>query len=238
MSIFDIFRKKKKEEPERGLVEFYQPVRPPAEIRQDVFDILGPPEQGLIQAQPGAFELLPAREPEGFEVFEPRTPPPRFVEPLVELAPRARVPSREIPPPAPLMEPRGLPSKEWLDQVFGLRDLWRRIRAGRKDPDFIRAVEATERGGRLAELPLVLLADREEGAEQKVAEFLGIPLGEIERLEKAGQDPWKRLLNPTLYDIERGLVWAMPDDLPGSFAFGLNDYGEFGLLYHEESPLV
>ncbi len=246
MSIFDIFRKKKKEEPEKGLVEFYQPVRPPAQIREDVFDILGPPapERGLIQAPAGAFEMLPAEpevrraEPEAFEILEPRRPVPQF-EP-VELAPRREPEPRREPPPPPIPrpEPRGLPSKAWLDRVFDLRDLWQRIRAGRKDPGFIREVEATERGGRSAELPLVLLADQEEGAEEKVAQFLGIPLGEIENLRRARQDPWRILLNPTLYDIERGLVWAMPDDLPGNLVFGLNDYGEFGLIYQEESPEV
>lgn len=214
--------KKKPEE----LVEFFRPARPPAEVGPDVFDILGPPsESGLVPAAP--FEvLLPAQAPEAFPILEP--------PPFVELEPFRR------PEPSPVRReareaPRGLPPLEWLDRVFDLERLWRTIRRDRKDPEFVRAVKRTERGGPLPEIPLLMVADREEGAEERVADFLGIRREDLRRVEREGRDPWRELLNPTLYEVERGLTWAQPDDLPGIVVFGVNDQGEFGLVYREES---
>ena len=215
-------RKKRPEE----LVEFFQPARPPAELGPDVFDILAPPPSGLAPVSP--FEVLPVQAPVEFPILEP--------PPIVELEPfrRREPPPREIRP-EPHEAPRGLPPIEWLDRIFDLERLWRTIRRDRKDPGFVRAVRRTEEGGPLPEIPLFLVADREEGAEEKVANFLGIRREDVRRLEMEGRDPWKELLNPTLYEVERGLTWAQPDDLPGNLVFGVNDAGEFGLVYREES---
>jgi len=219
-------RKKKPEE----LVEFFQPARPPAELGPDVFDILAPlpQESGLVPISP--FEVLPVEAPQAFPILEP--------PPFVELEPFRRP---EPPPPTPRVRsepreaPRGLPPIDWLDRVFDLERLWRTVRRDRRDPEFVRAVERTERGGSLPEIPLLLVADREEGAEEKVADFLGIRREDVRRLEREGRDPWRELLNPTLYEVERGLTWVQPDDLPGIVVFGVNDVGEFGLVYREES---
>jgi len=239
VALFDFLKRKKEEEP-KGLVEFYHPARPPA-LNPDVFDVLRPPEEtGMIQA-PGAFEVIrKAEEPTGFGILEtfPVREAPARVPPPAEPARRAPPVRRAAPPPPILRRPPELPSEEWLSGLFDLPSLWEMVREGRQDPEFRRAIEETERGGPQAELPLIMIAQREEGAEEEVARFLGIPVGDVERIKREGGDPWRELLNPVLYEIERALIWAMPEDLPGLTLFGLNDRDEFGLLYHEESPEV
>lgn len=236
MSIFDIFRRKKEEKPSAGLVPLEPFPTLPAAPRS-VFEILAPVEQG-------APVFLPPirREPDVFEIIERPREPERFVDlPAGPATPRRKAPEAspaQVVPARIQSPPRGLPSIEWLDQVFGLRRLWEMIRSGREEPEFEEAVKATERGGRLAELPLFLVAPTERGAEERTAKFLGIPVKRVEALKRAGRDPWSELLNPTLYDVERALLWAMPDDIPGTLSFGLNDPGEFGLMYFEESPLI
>jgi hypothetical protein len=223
-------RKKKPEE----LIEFFQPARPPAEPGPDVFDILAAPqESGLVPIIP--FEVLPVEAPPAaFPILEP--PPFVELEPFRRPEPPPLVP-REVRR-EPREAPRGLPPVDWLDQVFHLERLWRTIRRDRKDPDFVRAVKRTARGGSLPEIPLLLVAESEEGAEDKVAKFLGIRREDVRRIEREGRDPWREMLNPTLYEVERGLTWAQPDDLPGILVFTVNDAGEFGLVYREESPEI
>jgi hypothetical protein len=133
-------------------------------------------------------------------------------------------------------ERRGIIPMESLDQILNLDELLQMTKEGRRDPAFRRAVRNTIRGGPLATLPLVQIAPEERGAEDKVADFLRIPRSEIQRIERARRDPWIEVLNPGLYEIERGLIWYLGDEVPGIYRFGINDRGELGLMYLEEAP--
>lgn len=239
-----------------GLTEFFRPAAP----AEPSFEILAPPPQ--LPAGPGepeAFGLLVPATPiePSFEILAPpppAAPPARrtLTEALVpeqarESQPEPQRPERETLF-ASLTEPvdpyererdlRGIMPRDWLERILDLPEILRMTQAGRQDRDFQRAVDATLRRRPPAELPLILIAPEERGAEDKVADFLGIPRIEVEKAEQAGRDPWKTLLNPGLYAIERALDWHLGDQVPGSYRFGVNDQGEFGLVYLEEHPDV
>lgn len=243
-----LFGKKEEEKqpalPPGGLVEVFRPARPPAVISEDLFQLLAPPSPipsaGL--PAPARFEILaPAPAPPGprslTEAFFPEGPPPPETERPLETGPgffelftAARDPW-EVE-----REHRGIMPKAALSRIVDLGDILGMVREGRKDPSFQKDVKKTLRGRPPAELPLLLLAREERGAEDKVADFLGIPRTEIGRLEAAGKDPWPTLLNPLLFEVERGLEWHLGDQVPGVFHFGVNDRGEFGLFYLEDHP--
>lgn len=232
-----------------GPVEVFRPAGPPGAPGADIFDILAPP------SAPEAGPLRPAtaREAAPFEILAPapQRPMPAPLAPV-------RAPATEAPPgpPPPLVprreEPslieefldpmdverqrRGIVPLEALDQVVDLDELLRMTKDGRRDPAFVRDVRNTLRGGPPAVLPLLRIAKEERGAEDKVADFLRIPRSEIQGIERARRDPWIDALNPGLYEIERGLDWYLGDQVPGTFHFGVNDQGEFGLMYLEEHP--
>lgn len=230
--------------PPGGLVEFFQPARPPATLSPDLFELLAPPlalTPSELIAPPG-FEILapppaPSRPRTLTEVFFPEgaTPPE-------EARPRAAAPGffdvfTEARDPWDIeRERRGIIPKARLGRVVDLGEILAMVQEGRKDPDFRRDVEKTLRGKPPAELPLLRIAPEEQGAEDKVADFLGIPRTDIGRIERSGKDPWPTLLNPLLYDVERGLAWYLGDQVPGVFHFGVNDRGEFGLFYLEDHP--
>jgi len=235
---------KKPEAPPGGLVEFFQPARPPAEISEDLFQLLAPPPPapGAALPAPARFEILapPPAAPRPrtlTEAFFPEGPPPPE-----EARPRETGPgffdlfTEQRDPWDPERERRGIMPKAALERIVDLSDIVRMVQEGRKDPDFQRDVKKTLRGRPPAELPLLRIATEEHGAEDKVADCLRIPRTDIGRLERAGKDPWPTLLNPLLNDVERGLAWYLVDQVPGVFHFGVNDRGEFGLFYLEDHP--
>lgn len=265
-SIFERFFGRREDKPPGGLirpppieqpgaVEIFRPAGPPAAPGTNIFEILSPPA-----AAPGP--RLPARaETVPFEILAPRAapPPPTLparrretpVEAFFRRGPEAPPPAPMPPPPVveepglleAFLEPieiererRGIPSREYLDRILELGRVLGMIKAGRREPDFVREVRGTLRGAPPAVLPLVRIAEEERGAEDKVADFLGLPRTDIARLERAGRDPWVEILNPSLYSVERGLDWYLGDEVPGTFHFGVNDRGEFGLMYLEEHP--
>lgn len=227
-----------------GLVEYFQPAQPPA-LSEDLFSLLAPlPPAELLAPQ---FEILAPAHP------SPAAAPPRR-GPLTDVffPAEGRVPEAQRPREAGtgffdlFAKPeeswdaerarRGIMSKAYLDRLVDLGDLVRMVKEGRKDPSFQREVDKTLQGGPPAELPLIRLAKEEHGSEDLVADFLGIPRTELRKLERSRQDPWPELLNPILYDVERGLEWYLGDEVPGVFHFGVNDQGEFGLFYLEDHP--
>lgn len=248
-------------------MEFFRPVGPAAPS-SELFEILAPPSQLPSQPGGGLSVfpdiLLPAAPIEpSFEILAPpprapAPPPPPRARTLTEaLVPEeVREPARRAPREEPereslfasLTEPadpyererelRGIIPRDWLERLLDLGEILRMTQAGREDPLFRQEVQRSLRGRPPAELPLILIAPEERGSEDKVADFLGIPRIEIERTEQAGRDPWKTLLNPGLYEIERALDWHLGDRVPGSYRFGVNDQGEFGLVYLEEHPDV
>jgi hypothetical protein len=131
---------------------------------------------------------------------------------------------------------RGIPSRKALDRMVNLGDILGMVEEGRQEPAFRKAVRATLRGGPPAELPLLRIASGEQGAAEKVSDFLGVPRKDLEALLRSRQDPWRALLNPLLYEVERGLEWYLGAQIPGTFRFGVNDRDEFGLFYLEDHP--
>lgn len=204
-----------------------------------VFDIFrkGPERERGLRPVPPPFEILaPAGPPSGapFEILAPpeRIPLPAEIPGPPEIF-RPAEPRREIPSPG-----IRVPPLEYLDRIFDLDRLWREIRSMRMEPGFVRAVRETVRTRAPVEATLEVLAERERGAEYAVADFLGIPEDVMDGIVSAGDDPWKEVLNPALWDLERALVRLMPDDLPGDLAFDVDEEGRFGLLYREESPEI
>lgn len=222
----------------------------PAQAPEDLFDILLTPPEGpqgpslpiLREETPVGlpdpiFDILeapelPARLPEAFPMVPRRaeTPYSPPVTPLFDIeAEREEVIERE-------RERRRVASYGALSRILDLDWLLRTIEKGRRDPDFGRDVERTLQGGRPAEIPLLMIAPREQGAEEKVADFLGIPRSELRNAERRGVDPWPALLSPALYEVERALEWFLGDRVPGVFHFDVNDEGQFGLVYLEDHP--
>lgn len=196
-----------------------QRVETPVGLPDPLFDILEAPE--LPSRLPEAFPIVP-RRPEA-----PYSPPvtPRFdIE-----AEREEAIERE-------RQRRRVASYGALERILDLDWIIRTVEKGRRDPDFKQAVERTLRGGRPAEIPLIMIAPREQGAEEKVADFLGIPMAELRHAERRGVDVWRSLLSPALYEVERALEWFLGDRVPGVFHFDVNDDGQFGLVYLEDHP--
>jgi hypothetical protein len=192
--------------------------------RAGPFEILAPPPSPP-PGEIGPYEVLPAAPPaapEAFEVLE------------AEAAPRPPG-TRAARAPQP---PAALPPSSYVERIFDLPRLWNEIRSLRLDPDWIQAVRESEWTGRPAEATLLVVAPRERGSREAAARFLEIPEGVLREAVRSGADPWRELLSPAFWEVERALVRLMPDDLPGDLAFAVDDLGRFGLLYREESPAV
>lgn len=256
---------KKPEIPSGGLIE-HAPSRLPAEAPpSELFEILAPPETLHLPSRktpsrtltdvlvPGEARELPPPEPAFFEIIQPPAAPAR-PRTLTEVffpegapLPRAEQHGREAPGFFDLFtvekdpwdierESRGIPSKRRLDEIVHLSEILKMVEEGRRAPAFQREVRQTLKGKPPAELPLIMVAPEEKGAEEKVAAFLGLPWSDVERIIRSGGDPWVKILNPMLYEVERGLEWTLGDKVPGVFHFGVNDRGEFGLFYLEDHP--
>lgn len=248
--------------PAGGLVEVFRPALP-APVTDDMFELLAPPEPvptggalspvELVPPEALARHLRPRQEEPQFELIEAPAPAERPRNLTEAFFPTGHARRAEEKPEAEgpglfelfteLQDPldrergrRGIVPKQYLERLMDLGEIQGMVTRGRRDKDFRAEVEASLHGGAPAELPLLLIAPEEKGAEDKVADFLGIPRTEIEKLERAGKSPWRELLGPALYTIERGLDWHLGDKVPGTFHFGVNDQNEFGLFYIEEHP--
>lgn len=236
---------KRPEAPPGGLVEFFRPAQPPALLSEDLFHLLAPLPPAFPAEIPASarYEILAPPPP---AAAQPRTLTEAFFPegplPPEESRPRDTGPgffdlfTEQRDPWDVERERRGIVPKARLARIVDLGEILAMVKEGRKDPDFQRDVRKTLRGKPPAELPLLRLATEERGAEDKVADFLGIPRTDIGRLERERKDPWPTLLNPLLFSIERGLEWYLGDQVPGVFHFGVNSRGEFGLFYLEDHP--
>lgn len=188
-----------------------------------------------------------------FEVFRPGGP--RKPAPRAERREEPRRPERKKAPAwyeivAPEEEPEAPPSERtrvtpvgpgryryggWRDvprrgrvdlaRFFpDLEDIWKRVQRHREDPRWRSSPQAG-----IFEISAPT-GDKWEHA-RKVADFLGIPRGDIEGYSE--EQVWRRILGPVLEEISDALNAERPRALPGEFIFGFAPNNAFGLIYAE-----